>query len=58
MSNNIQLLPIGPAIGTIHAAEEVVILDFFNKSYHLDATVFAGLLAEYADITIDKGKYV
>ena len=53
MSNEVKSLPLG----TIGLKEETVILDFMNKTYHIDATVFAGLLDEYSEITIDKGVY-
>lgn len=57
MSNTIEYLPIGPAIGTIHQIEEIVTLDFDNKQYQFEMGEFETFLSESALVTIDKGKY-
>lgn len=57
MFDNVKPLNPGCQIGTIELKEETVILNFLNKVYHIDSTVFAGLLNDYSEITVDKGLY-
>ena len=46
----------GYKVGEIFIDEEIIILDFDNTQYQLHAS-FMEVVAEYAEVTIDKGKY-
>lgn len=56
MSNKHESFHSGAKIGDIFVEGETLILDFYNKQYQLPIS-FMDEVAEFAEVTIDKGKY-
>ena len=56
MSNKHESFHSGAKIGEIFVDKETLILDFHNKQYQLPIS-FIDEVVEFAEVTIDKGKY-